>query len=175
MITNFHPYILGMCGCLGCVDEDVRIEGYMEEPITISGGVEDIIFHNEKNSYSVFTINCEGSSITIVGTFPALRPGENLEITGGWKNHIKYGRQFASLSFVRNMPDKNDALVRYLSSGFVKGVGIVTAQRIVDKFGTGTAKILEESPIRLAEVKGISSAKAFDIGKQFQIRKLFLR
>lgn len=137
----------------------------MEDFITISGGVEDIIFYNEENSYSVFTVNCEGSAVTVVGTFPSLRPGENLEITGAWTNHKRFGRQFLAQSFTRTMPDKDDALVRYLSSGLVKGVGIVTAQRIVEKFGSATPDILENSPIRLAEVRGISPEKAHMIGK----------
>ncbi|MCD6323058.1 MAG: ATP-dependent RecD-like DNA helicase, partial [Clostridiales bacterium] len=143
----------------------------MEDFTIISGGVEDIIFHNEENSYAVFTINCEGSSVTVVGTFPALRPGENLEINGVWITHKRYGKQFAAQSFQRNMPDKDDALVRYLSSGFVKGVGIITAQRIVEKFGSETPSILEESPKRLAEIKGITSTKAMLIGKAVSSQK----
>ncbi|MCK5758004.1 MAG: ATP-dependent RecD-like DNA helicase [Clostridiales bacterium] len=143
----------------------------MEDFTIISGGVEDIIFHNEENSYAVFRINCEGSSVTVVGTFPALRPGENLEITGGWITHKRYGKQFAAQSFQRNMPDKDDALVRYLSSGFVKGVGVITAQRIVEKFGSETPSILEESPERLVEIKGITSAKAMMIGNAVSSQK----
>jgi len=144
----------------------------MEEFITISGGVEDIIFHNKENSYSVFTVSCEGSNVTVVGTFPALRPGENLEITGLWTSHKRYGRQFTASTFQRNMPDKDDALVRYLASGFVKGVGVVTAQRIVEKFGADTPVILEESPGRLCEVKGISPAKAFMIGNAISSQRV---
>lgn len=143
----------------------------MEDFIIISGGVEDIIFHNEENSYAVFTINCEGSSVTVVGTFPALRPGENLEINGVWITHKRYGRQFSAQSFQRNMPDKDDALVRYLSSGFVKGVGIVTAQRIVEKFGADTPSVLEDSPERLSEIKGITAAKAMMIGNAVTSQK----
>ncbi len=143
----------------------------MEDFTTINGGVEDIIFHNEENSYAVFTINCEGSSVTVVGTFPALRPGENLEINGVWTTHKRYGKQFAAQSFQRNMPDKDDALVRYLSSGFVKGVGVITAQRIVEKFGSETPSILEESPQRLVEIKGITSAKAMMIGNAVSSQK----
>ena len=143
----------------------------MEDFTTINGGVEDIIFHNEENSYAVFTINCEGSSVTVVGTFPALRPGENLEINGVWTTHKRYGKQFAAQSFQRNMPDKDDALVRYLSSGFVKGVGVITAQRIVEKFGSETPLILEESPERLVEIKGITSAKAMMIGNAVSSQK----
>ncbi|MDX1359642.1 MAG: ATP-dependent RecD-like DNA helicase, partial [Clostridia bacterium] len=144
----------------------------MEEFITISGGVEDIIFHNDENSYSVFTISCEGSAVTVVGSFPALRPGENLEISGVWTSHWKYGRQFSAKSFQRALPDRDDALVRYLSSGFVKGVGVITAQRIVEKFGAETPVILEESPQRLAEIRGISPAKALMIGQAVSSQKV---
>lgn len=144
----------------------------MEDFITIKGGVEDIIFHNNDNSYSVFTLNCEGSSVTVVGTFPALRPGENLEIKGSWTSHKRYGRQFTANAFQRNMPDKDDALVKYLASGFVKGVGLVTAQRIVEKFGSDTPEILEKSPFRLAEVKGVSPAKAVMIGNAISSQRV---
>ncbi len=144
----------------------------MEEFITINGGVEDIIFHNSKNSYSVFTMSCEGSIVTVVGTFPALRPGENLEITGLWTSHKRYGRQFTASTFQRNIPDKDDALVRYLASGFVKGVGVVTAQRIVEKFGADTPVVLEKEPGRLSEVKGISPAKAIMIGNAISSQRV---
>lgn len=143
----------------------------MEDYTTISGGVEDIIYYNEENCYAVFTINCEGSSITVVGTFPALRPGEILEIAGSWTSHKRFGKQFAAQSFQRTMPERDDALVKYLSSGFVKGVGIITAQRIVEKFGKDTPKILEESPIRLSEVKGINAEKAVLIGNAISSQK----
>lgn len=143
----------------------------MEDYTSISGGVEDIIYYNEENCYAVFTINCEGSSITVVGTFPALRPGEILEIAGSWTSHKRFGKQFAAQSFQRTMPERDDALVKYLSSGFVKGVGIITAQRIVEKFGKDTPKILEESPIRLSEVKGINAEKAVLIGNAISSQK----
>lgn len=143
----------------------------MEDFTTISGGVEDIIYYNEENCYSVFSINCEGSEVTVVGTFPALRPGEILEITGLWTNHKRFGKQFAAQSFQRTMPDRDDALVKYLSSGFVKGVGIITASRIVEKFGRETPRILEESPIRLSEVKGITAEKAVMIGNAISSQK----
>lgn len=143
----------------------------MEDFITISGGVEDIIFYNEENCYSVFTINCEGSAVTVVGIFPALRPGEILEITGTWTNHKRFGKQFAAQGFKRTMPERDDALVKYLSSGFVKGVGFITAQRIVEKFGKETPDILEQSPHRLSEVKGITVEKALMIGNAVSSQK----
>lgn len=143
----------------------------MENFTTISGSVEDIIFYNEENCYSVFTIICESADVTVVGTFPALRPGEILEITGVWTNHKRFGKQFAAQEFKRAMPDGDDAIVKYLSSGFVKGVGVITASRIVEKFGKDTPRILEESPIRLSEVKGITTEKAVMIGNAISSQK----
>lgn len=143
----------------------------MEETGSVQGYVEDIIFHNEQNGYSVFSVNYESSKITVVGSIYALRPGEYVEISGKWTKHKRYGRQFIAVNIIRKMPDKDDALVKYLSSGLIKGIGIITAQRIVDTFKGETACVLDEQPERLAVVKGISMTKALEIGKAVSSQK----
>ncbi|MBN2557313.1 MAG: ATP-dependent RecD-like DNA helicase [Clostridia bacterium] len=142
----------------------------------IRGYVGDIIFHNSENGYSVFTICCEGTDVTATGSVHGIRPGEYIEISGSWTDHKRYGKQFTGMGFNRSMPgDDNEAMVRYLSSGFVKGIGAATAQRIVDKFGRDTARILEETPERLAEVRGISLEKAMLAGNAVNSRKALAR
>ncbi len=143
----------------------------MQENATIKGYVEDIIFHNDENGYSVFTMEQESSIITAVGCVHSIRPGEYLEMTGEWTVHKRYGKQFSIQKVDRSMPDRDDALVKYLASGFVKGVGLATAQRIVDEFGQDTVNILEENADELAKIKGISLAKARMIGEAVQSRK----
>lgn len=143
----------------------------MEEKITIKGYVEDIVFHNDENGYSVFTMEQENSIITAVGCVHSIRPGEYLEMLGQWAVHKRYGKQFSIQKIDRSMPDRDDALVKYLASGFVKGVGLATAQRIVDEFGQDTVRILEEDADKLAKIKGISLTKARMIGEAVQSRK----
>lgn len=143
----------------------------MEETTTIIGHVEDVVFHNEENGYSVLSLQCESSKVVVVGTIHSVKPGESLEVRGKWTVHRIYGKQFLASEFSRSMPAENEAMIKYLASGFVKGIGIVTAQRIVEQFGSETWDIIQETPIRLSEVKGISQEKAILVGEAIRNQK----
>lgn len=129
----------------------------------IEGSVESIVFRNEDNHYTVarFKPNDSGRLLrddltTIVGSLPGVQVGELLSIEGEWETDPRYGRQLHVVSFVQRLPASPEGIVRYLSSGLIKGVGPKKAQRIVDHFGEQTLAILEQQPERLSEVKGIS-------------------
>ena len=143
----------------------------MEEKTTIAGHVEDVVFHNAENGYSVINLQCDGSKVVVVGTIHSVKPGENLEVMGKWTVHRIYGKQFLADEFTRSMPAENEAMIRYLASGFVKGIGILTAQRIVEQFGSETWDIIRETPVRLSEIKGISIAKAISVGEAIKNQK----
>src|SRR5579883_1023567 len=126
----------------------------------IEGSVESIVFRNEENHYTVarFRPNDSGRLLrdeltTIVGALPGVQVGELLSIEGEWETDPRYGRQLHVNSFVQRLPASPEGIVRYLSSGLIKGIGPKKAQLIVDHFGEQTLAILEQQPERLSEVK----------------------
>lgn len=143
----------------------------------IRGTIAAVLYQNEANGYTVVRFETEaGETVTVVGTIPLSMPGEKLVVTGHWENHSTHGPQFRAEFLERLMPDGAEEIERYLASRAVRGIGPRTAARIVARFGGDTFEIMEKQPERLAEVPGISAAKALEIGesfqKQFGMRKL---
>lgn len=133
----------------------------------IEGIVEDIIFHNEENGYTVCSVESEEEEIVCVGILLGVHPGENVKIIGSWVNHPIYGRQLQIDMYEKTIPKTEDGIEKYLSSGVIKGIGPGLSKRIVKKFGLNTFYIFEEEWERLEEVKGISRQKALQIGEIF--------
>ena len=131
------------------------------------GEVGDIIYYNETNSYMIAEFDTEEEQTTIVGYMPFVSSADNLKIIGNFVEHKKYGRQFKVETFEKLMPQTLGALEKYLANGNIKGVGEALAKRIVSRFGEETIQVIKTEPERLAEVKGISKAKAIDIAESF--------
>lgn len=131
------------------------------------GEIEDIIYYNETNSYMIAEFDTEEEQTTIVGYLPFVGSGDNLKVIGNFVEHKKYGRQFKVETFEKLMPQTVGALEKYLANGNIKGVGEALAKRIVSRFGEDTINVFKTEPERLAEVKGISKAKAIDIAESF--------
>ncbi len=141
--------------------------------MVIKGIVEEIIFRNDDNNYTVLLINCNNEIVTAVGKFPVVTEGECLELTGNFTAHSKYGEQFSVSSVKLAPPTSREGIIKYLSSGLIKGVGIITATNIVNKFGESTLDIMEFNPSRLAEIRGISNRKAEEIAESFaEVKKM---
>ncbi|MFN8531486.1 MAG: ATP-dependent RecD-like DNA helicase [Anaerolineae bacterium] len=135
--------------------------GIME---TLTGTIERITFFNPDTGYSVIKIKAERAyrdaeardgTITVVGVMPELSAGENAQFTGSWIDDARYGRQFRAETTIPLPPSTADGIVNFLSSGIVRGIGVKTAERIVNHFGTRTLDILDNAPERLDEVPGI--------------------
>ena len=141
---------------------------HAEEKSTLTGTVETVVFQNEENGYTVLRLEQERELYTVVGCMPGVTVGEEVTVVGTWTRHPTFGHQLKAESLKRHMPSTEKAIITYLSSGIIKGVGAATARRIVETFGTDTLDILEQKPERLAELKGISKKKALEIGKNFQ-------
>lgn len=133
----------------------------------ISGDISAVVYQNPENGYAVIKLNRMGATVTVVGTIPMAAVGEQLVVTGKWVNHASYGRQFEAEFLERMMPQTKMQVLAYLSSRAIRGIGPVTAERIVERFGTDALRIIEESPEKLAEIPGISNAKAMAIGQYF--------
>ena len=134
----------------------------------ITGTVEEITFRNEQNGFTVLELEVEEEPVIAVGVLPPVNSGEEVHMYGRWTTHPKFGRQFAAQSLESKMPSGASAILRYLSSGAVKGIGPSTATKIVEAFGDSTLEIIENQPMRLAEIRGISKAKAEQISQDFR-------
>lgn len=134
----------------------------------IEGTVEDIIYRNEENGYTVMIIDNEGDPVTCVGYFPVLSEGEFLCLEGENRYNSKYGMQFVVKNIASVSPQTQTGIARFLASGLIHGVGEVTAGRIVEKFGLKTFEVIENNPQKLAEVKGVSLEKALSIAEAYK-------
>ena len=141
----------------------------MEELICREGTVHSVIFQNAENGYTVLRLLTEeGEVVTVVGCIPCVAPGEHLTVTGTWEVHPQHGEQLKAQELERSLPEEEEEIFAYLSSGVCKGVGPTTARRIVDRFGLETLDILEAEPERLQEIRGITAKKAMEIGELFR-------
>jgi len=139
----------------------------------IEGPIEEIIFRNEQNGYTVFIIDFHDTPVVCVGKLMNANIGENLSLEGEYVNNAKYGYQFSFSSYEVVLPTSLAGIERYLSSGLIKGVGPITAKNIVNHFKEQTFDIIEMSPSSLAEVRNISLKKALEIGEKFkELKKL---
>ena len=133
----------------------------------IKGQIEDIIYSNESNSYTVCTIILEKEIITAVGYLPFVNIGDIIVAKGSFVKHATYGEQFKIDTFEKTMPNTIAEIEKYLGSGIIKGVGPATSKKIVDKFGEETVYVMQFEPYKLAEIKGITSSKAQEISNEF--------
>ena len=133
----------------------------------IKGEVTDIIYQNEVNSYTIAVFDTEEEETTIVGYLPFVKNGDTLKIEGRFVEHKDYGRQFKVETFEKLMPETLGALERYLANGSIKGIGEVTAKKIIKKFGEDTINVFKFEPEKLAQIKGISEAKAKEMSECF--------
>lgn len=132
------------------------------------GTVEDVSYYNEATGFCVAEVNTGEEGVTVVGELGALAVGAEVECRGVWVMHPSFGRQFKAQTAVQTMPADVGGILKFLSSGIIRGIREATATKIVEKFGTQTFDVLENDPARLATIKGISSAKAREICTSFK-------
>ena len=133
---------------------------------TEKGYIGHFTFKNEDESFTVFDLVTDGGTVVCVGPARGYGEGEMVEVTGEYVVHPLYKRQLKISSIKEVEPEDTVQVERYLGSGAIKGIGEALAKRIVKMFGDDTFRIAQEEPERLAEVKGISLKKAYDIGEQ---------
>lgn len=137
----------------------------------VEGTVENVLFKNESNGYTVLDLDAGGELITVVGEIGDIEEGESLILEGYYDTHRRFGTQFHAEYCERKLPETVVNIEKYLSTGAVKGIGPGLAKKIVAAFGEKTLDIMENDPHRLAEIKGISHQKCEEIAAE--ARKLF--
>lgn len=127
--------------------------------MVIEGVIEEIIFRNESNGYTVGRLNTSDGDITIVGYAAIINLNETISFEGELIYHNKYGEQFSFTSLKTVMPSTIKGIENYLSSGLIPNIGPKTAKRIVEKFGLDSLDIIQYNPERLKEIEGIGEKK----------------
>ncbi len=128
------------------------------EEVTLIGTLEKILYSNPENGFIIGTFLTENTirPVTVKGIVYDNVVHETLNLKGNWENHKIYGRQFSFREFMPVAPKSEEGMIRYLSSEIFKGIGKKTAQRIVNKFGNDTFKIIDISPELLSKLKGVN-------------------
>ena len=135
--------------------------------VELSGSVEDVIYKNADNGYTVINLGCDEGLIAVVGNLGDVNEGERLSLRGGWITSPKYDRQFKAAMCERSMPETESEISAYLGSGVIKGLGPAIAKRIVKQFGTEALDIIDNDCMQLTVIKGITSDKALYISNEY--------
>ncbi|MCC2692858.1 ATP-dependent RecD-like DNA helicase [Nodularia sp. LEGE 04288] len=140
---------------------------------TITGVVERLTFHSEESGYTVARLVRPRAKdlTTIVGSFANIQPGQTLQLTGFWREHPQYGTQFQVTNYQETKPATLTGIEKYLGSGLIKGVGPITAKRIVAHFGLETLEIIDNQIDRLIEVQGIAKKRVKLIKNAWETQK----
>ncbi|MBZ2174816.1 ATP-dependent RecD-like DNA helicase [Schnuerera sp. xch1] len=136
--------------------------------LRLEGTVEDIIFRNETNTYTVANLDTPDGRATIVGYIPVINIGETLRAEGEWIYHPTYGEQLEISNVSIVVPSTVNGIEKYLSSGLIPHIGPKTAKKIVERFGTDTLDIIQYNPEKLKEIEGIGDKKLTKIVKAFE-------
>lgn len=135
--------------------------------VELSGSVEDVIYKNADNGYTVINLGCDEGLIPVVGNLGDVNEGERLSLRGGWITSPKYGRQFKAAMCERSMPETESEISAYLGSGVIKGLGPAIAKKIVKQFSTEALDIIDNDCMQLTAIKGITSDKALYISNEY--------
>ncbi|MHC5722560.1 MAG: SF1B family DNA helicase RecD2 [Nostoc sp.] len=140
---------------------------------SIIGVVERLTYYSQESGYTVARLQRPGAKelTTITGSFADIQPGQTLQLTGFWREHPQYGSQFQVINYKETKPATLTGIEKYLGSGLIKGVGPVTAKRIVAHFGIETLDIIENQTDRLIEVQGIAKKRIAMIQRAWNEQK----
>ena len=144
------------------------------------GFIDRVTYHNPDSGYTIARLAVEGERerVTIVGALASVQEGENVEVEGLWENHPKYGKQLKIENYKTVYPSTLEGIQKYLGSGMIKGIGAVSAKRIVTHFGAETLDIIDADPQRLGEVPKLGQKRVDFIaaawGEQRQIKDVMV-
>jgi len=117
--------------------------------LELKGQITEIIYRNDVNAYTICILATEQGEVTAVGYLPFVEIGDNLKLQGNFVVHQEYGEQLKIDTFEKTMPETIDGLIQYLGNGIIKGVGPMTAKKIVKKFGEETIWVMKNEPEKL--------------------------
>jgi exodeoxyribonuclease V alpha subunit len=130
-----------------------------DDSATLDGNVEHVVYTSPDTGWTVARLSTAAGLVTVVGNLAGVQIGECLRLTGRWEEDRRYGKQFRATSFLCVQPSTLVGIEKYLGSGLVKGIGPVTARRLVERFGLDTLRIIDEDASRLHEVPGLGRTR----------------
>jgi len=139
--------------------------------VAVVGTVAEIIYRNEKNGYTVLSLETDNDLITIVGYMPVINMGETIKVEGEWTFHSIYGEQLKISNISTVVPSTLNGIEKYLSSGLIPNMGVKTAKKVIEKFGLDSLDIIQYNPERLKEIEGIGDKKLKKIVEAFEEQK----
>ena len=149
--------------------DDVNLPMDENGMLKLSGSIEHVIYSNDENGFAICDLGTDTDDlVTVTGILPYIGEGDVVTVYGRWVHNPKYGRQFKVEQFEKRLPADRASILRYLSSGTIKGIGPKTAQRIVDEFGDETFDVIENHPAWLATINGITPKRAQAIAEEFK-------
>ena len=139
-----------------------------EGSLVLKGVIDNVVFYNSDNDYAVLEIVDENELLIIaVGNMSIPFEGERVALYGKWGRHKEFGKQFCFDSYEKTLPCEVEGILQYLSSRAVKGIGPITARKIVERFGVDSFDIIENHPEWLTDISGITMKKAAKISQSF--------
>lgn len=144
------------------------MEEQEQELLRMDGVVENVIYHNEDNGYTVLEVNAGGDLQIATCTVPDINPGESVTLYGQFETHPVHGPQFKAISCESSMPQDIAATLSYLSSGALPYIGPATARKIVERFGDKSLDVIANEPMQLTELRGLTEEKAQAISNEFK-------
>lgn len=139
-----------------------------DDLVVLEGVIDHVTYQNETNGYAVCDLDIGDEIYTIVGIMPYAAAGEEIKVMGKWETHASYGRQLRVEFYEKQLPANAQSMYKYLASGAIKGIGKVTAKKIIDHFGDDTFEVIEHHPEYLTDIPGITPKKARQINESFQ-------
>ncbi len=135
--------------------------GFFMQQEKVYGVVERVTFHNEENGFCVLRVKVQGQKelVTIIGKTVKINAGEHIECHGEWINDKKHGMQFKTEDLTIVPPTNTEGILKYLSSGMIKGVGPHFAKKLISAFGSDVFNVIENEPHRLMELEGIGAKR----------------
>lgn len=153
------------------VQQDIHDKAANTSSEIVRGTIERIVFHSKETGFAVFILATATNTVTTTGTFPQIAAGQEVQLTGTWKLHKKFGKQFEAHTCINILPTTVSGLKKYLGSGLIKGIGASYAEKLVDRFGEDILNIIDQHPERLSEVPGIGPKRIEQIATAWKDQK----
>ncbi len=164
-----YYYIVTGRNSQGCFDSLMKEgQAVLIAEDEIEGVVDDVVFSNDETGYYVFSVDA-GEIITVVGNASGIYAGEGIHAYGKWVNHSTYGKQFVCEDIEKSFPVEQTHILKFLASGAIRGIGKATAEKLVSQFGVDTLDVIENEPLKMTSIRGITADRALDISEQFRL------
>lgn len=137
----------------------------------INGTVERVVYENLETGFRIFTLASKVASVTVTGCVPTLKAGQEVSVMGAWVTHPKFGKQFQAAQCIVSLPASAAGLCTYLSSGALKGIGAVYAQKLVTAFGDQVLEVIDKHPEKLKKVNGLGAKRIAGIIESWREQK----